>query len=42
MKALLIKIEQKAFERLVALARSEKRKPGPMAALIVERALNGK
>jgi hypothetical protein len=42
MKAILIKLDKKMFERLAALARQERRKPGPMAALIVERYFNGK
>jgi len=42
MKAILIKLDKKIFEKVEALARTERRKPGPMAALIVERYLNGK
>jgi hypothetical protein len=42
MKAILIKLDKKTFERLAALAKNERRKPGPMASLIVERHCNGK
>jgi hypothetical protein len=42
MKAILIKLDKKTFERLAMLAAQERRKPGPMAALIVERHINAK
>lgn len=42
MKALLIKLDKKTFEKVEALAKTERRKPGPMAAIIVERFINGK
>lgn len=42
MKALLVKIDAKAFAKLEAMAKLQRRKPGPMAALILEKYLNEK
>lgn len=38
----LLKLPDETFEKVEALAKAERRKPGPMAAVIVERFVNGK
>jgi hypothetical protein len=41
-KPVLIKLEPKLFQRIAAMAREEKRKPGPMIVILLERLLNGR
>ena len=46
-KPVLIKLEPKLFSRIAAMAKEEKRKPGPMIVILLERymsreSLNGR
>ena len=36
-KAVLIKLDEKLFRRIEKIAKSERRKPGPMAVILLER-----
>jgi hypothetical protein len=42
MKLVLIKLEPKLFQRIEKIALGEKRKPGPMIVILLERYLNGR
>jgi hypothetical protein len=43
MKPVLIKLEPKLFQRVQQIAKEEKRKPGPMIVILLERYLaNGR
>jgi hypothetical protein len=40
-KAVLIKLDEKIFAKIAKIAKSERRKPGPMVVILLERFLTG-